>query len=443
MAQGQGQGQGRAVARAPRQQQRQPDRIDYEKASREVLGGLDHYRDQLEPVLPAGMTWARFHATIATLLHHNPSILKCTVPSIIRGCMKAAYDGLALDGREAALVPSKNKYGKSPNQVERLEARYNPMVAGLRKQILQSGLVDAVEVILVYEGEPYRVIRGTQKRVEHEEIIDCRGPGKKIIAVYAVAEMKNGRQIVETMTRAEVEQVRAMAQTDNVWKAWEGEMYRKTCLRRIRKQLPGIGDVRDAEMLILFPEMSRGSAPVPAAGAALPAPPRPTRGDFQSALEAPAATMDEFNRFDRAVDETFEGAEGELVAGSAAQPGPKKEASAQPAAEEGAGGSEGSEGSSEGSPAATSGPKIPASPDEWDLWADEMRSAVGDLKDVDAVNAEFERQGPVIAKAPKRLADAVSALFTDRLAEIASDPPSGASATSQGGLNLAVDGDPR
>jgi recombination protein RecT len=425
---------------APRQMQRQEPRINYEEAAKDVLSGLEYYRGQLEPVLPSGTTWSRFHATIATLLNHNPAILKCTVPSIIRGCMKAAYDGLALDGREAALVPSNNTYGKGDNAVTKKEARYNPMVAGLRKQILQSGLVDAVEVILVYDGEPYRVMRGTSKNVEHEEIIACRGPTKKIIAVYAVAELKNGRQIVETMTASEVEAIRKIAQTDNVWKTHTGEMYRKTCLRRIRKQLPGIGDVRDAEMILLFPEMSRNQQP------ALPAPPKPQRADFepQAQLGQPSNTLEELNRFDQTADELFvnqdEGAGG-LAPAETRQKSPAKKAAKSaekqdpnPKVDEG-----------HGQPADSSPPEehhdnqapvMPATDDAWDEWADQWRTAIPEIKNLDALNEEFQKQGPLIAAAPKHLGDAINEAFTDQLAELSAGDSSGGTGTSQGSLNI-------
>ena len=46
----------------------------------------------------------KFRRIVMTTITQNPDIRECSMPSIMAECMKAAADGLVLDGREAALV---------------------------------------------------------------------------------------------------------------------------------------------------------------------------------------------------------------------------------------------------------------------------------------------------------------------------------------------------
>lgn len=420
-----GQGrQGQGGGQAPRQMQRSQPRVDYEKAAAAVLSGLDTNRPILEPLLPAGTPWARLHATIATLLIQNPGILRCTTASIIRGCMKAVYDGLALDGREAALVPSENTYGKGQNAVTRLEARYNPMVAGLRKQILQGGLVDDVVTTVVFEGEPYKITRGSNPSIEHEEIPAKRGPGKNIVGVYSMAWLKNGRVTFETMNGAQVEAVRAMAATDKVWKANDHEMYRKTVLRRHRKSLPGCNEIRDAEMEILFPHMSTAARP------ALPAPARPDRRDYQApALDDQSQSV--FHTFDVKADEVFAEGEG---GGQEEEGRQAKQADRQPkkgkveTRDDGQGKAEGGEEEAGGGAAAEEKPAyqpqimVPTAPpsDEagWRYYADQVKAALPKLLDADAINAERRAHQEMIDQAPGKIGDELADAFADALTDL-------------------------
>lgn len=414
---------------APRQMQRSGgggggDRIDYEKQAGLVLAGLQSNRAILEPLLPAGSTWEQLHATIATLLVQKPGILKCTIPSIIRGCMKAVYDGVRLDGVQAALVPSENTYGKGQNAFTKLEARYNIMIAGMRSQIIRGGLVDDVTATVVYEGEPYRVLRGSNPSIEHEEILERRGPGKKIVAVYSMAWLKNGRFSFETMNDAQVLAVRELAMTKNVWDKNDHEMYRKTVVRRHRKSLPGCTEIRDAEMEILFPHMSRQNPEVAAI-----APPRPDRRDYQ-----PAQVTDQsnniFTSFDTKTGEVFEerqdqqdGDQGGDDAASRAKPA---RATAK-VAKDGAGGDR----QDAGKPAATEEkkPDPPANkialPDKepadaagWRAYADEVKRILPKLGNVDEINLARRAHETLIGNAPGAIGDELDEAFTEALTDL-------------------------
>ena len=67
----------------------------------------------LKKMLPQSVPSDKFIRTVQTAITMNPDIAECDKNSVIGACMKAASDGLVLDGREAALTiyNSKQKDG--------------------------------------------------------------------------------------------------------------------------------------------------------------------------------------------------------------------------------------------------------------------------------------------------------------------------------------------
>ncbi len=133
------------------------------------------------------------------------------------------------------------------------------MVAGLRKQIIKGGLVRDVRTTLVYANEQFEVVGGLKPDIIHKVIIDAEKRGDKV-AAYSVAWFKDGGEpSFEVMNRREIEDVRDSSQSGPVWKGkFDGEMWRKTVLRRHRKALPGGNDVVDMEARELFPQFVTG-----------------------------------------------------------------------------------------------------------------------------------------------------------------------------------------
>jgi recombination protein RecT len=95
-----------------------------------------------------------------------------------------------------------------------------PMVYGLRKKILQSGDVVALEVGVVYKIEQengyFRYEVGTEPPLNHAPMLDIpdeEATDDKIIAAYSIATMKDGTKSYEVMRRSEINKVRQMSQT--------------------------------------------------------------------------------------------------------------------------------------------------------------------------------------------------------------------------------------
>ena len=180
----------------------------------------------LPPQIPA----ERFVRTVMTAVQLEPKLLWADRKSLLSSCMRAAQDGLMLDGREAALVT----YGD--------KVQYLPMVGGILKKLRQSGQLLSISANVVYEKDEFDYELGDEERIKHKPFLGDRG---RPIAVYAVARTTEGGIYREVMSVGEVESIRnrSRAGKDGPWKTNWSEMARKTVIRRICKRLPSSSDL--------------------------------------------------------------------------------------------------------------------------------------------------------------------------------------------------------
>lgn len=190
--------------------------------------------------LPTYIKPERFVRTTQSALTFTRNIDKVKDPqSLLSACMKAAADGLILDGREAALVVDYNG-----------DVQYRPMMRGLLKLAYNSGMVSFISVQAVCEHDTFAHRPSDPRPIEHE--IDYRKQRGPVFAVYAIATLKDGAIVHEVMTVDAVNRIRDRADAFKAFKAgkikstpwatdWE-EMARKTVFRRLSKYLPSSSD---------------------------------------------------------------------------------------------------------------------------------------------------------------------------------------------------------
>ena len=186
---------------------------------------LKLYEGNISSALPANVPANKFISTAVVAVQLNPDILDCEKQSIINSCMRAAADGLILDGREAALV----KFGN--------EATYMPMTQGIIKKVRNSGELSTLSAHVVKENDEFSYELGDEEKIVHRPALKDRGAP---IGAYAIAKLRDGGIAREWMTIEEIEEVRAVSRAKNggPWKQWWGEMARKTVIRRLSKRLP-------------------------------------------------------------------------------------------------------------------------------------------------------------------------------------------------------------
>ena len=257
------------------------------RALESLLGALEHRRGELENLLPPDLPFDRFYATIHQALRQYPALLDCDGKSLLNACVKAAYDGVRIDGREGVITVDEHTFNKNtPNERKVKMARYMPMAFGLIQQIYRGGEVISMYADVIRENDEYRVQRGTNAGIHHIPKLD--GPRGSIVAAYSVATLKSGHVVFEVVDGADLAEIRSAAATDKVWKRWTGEMSKKSAVRRHRKTLPlGAGRdivIRDSEAEELYPDMQRqGAGELPA--------PQEQRGNSRPTRAAIASRM--------------------------------------------------------------------------------------------------------------------------------------------------------
>src|SRR5262245_45229710 len=107
---------------------------------------LEKQTSQFAMLMPPE-TVDKFKRIFWTTVNDKPDLMRCDPRSLMSVCMHAAQDGLYLDGREAAIVPYKDKSGN-------LIATYQPMVIGLRKKVRASDEIFDWNAQVVFEGDP-------------------------------------------------------------------------------------------------------------------------------------------------------------------------------------------------------------------------------------------------------------------------------------------------
>lgn len=199
-----------------------------------MRGTLTKMSVEFKAALPPQIPVDKFIRTTLTAVQMNPELLDADRRSLLGAAMKAAQDGLLLDGREAAPVIFRTKDGP--------KVQYMPMVGGILKKMRNSGELASISANVVYEKDQFEYVLGDFEEIRHKPFLGDRG---KAIAVYAIARTKDGAIYREVMSVHDVEKVRASsrAKDSGPWVQWWDEMARKTVIRRIAKRLPSSADV--------------------------------------------------------------------------------------------------------------------------------------------------------------------------------------------------------
>lgn len=206
---------------------------------------LDQMEEQFKAALPAHIPVERFKRVVMTAIQNNPELVECDRRSLWNAAIRAAQDGLLPDGREGAMVVRLDpRRGKVAN--------WQPMIAGIRKKVRNSGEIADWNAYVVYENDEFEYELGDTPFIRHKPTL--ADPGKPI-ATYSVALLKSGEKSREVMPISEVYRIRDRSDAwrafragkikSTPWSTDEGEMIRKTVARRHSKVLPMSTDLDD------------------------------------------------------------------------------------------------------------------------------------------------------------------------------------------------------
>lgn len=198
-----------------------------------IFALIEKQKGEFAKVLPSIITPEEFCRVALTVIRMNEKLAQCSTLSLMGSLMKAAHTGIMPDGIRAYLIPYKN------------EASYMLSYKGMIELAMRSGDVAKVESRAIHEKDDFVCEFGSEEKLSLKPAWGDRGA---LIAVYAMAKMKDGSMIVEVMTKEEVDAIRARSKASGSgpWVTDYVEMARKTAVRRLAKYLPQAKDLLSA-----------------------------------------------------------------------------------------------------------------------------------------------------------------------------------------------------
>lgn len=206
--------------------------------------------NELFRALPKHVSPDRFQRNLVNALMQNPDMLKYDPRFVYREVSKAAALGLLLDPQlgEAYIVPVWN--GKSGRQEPQLRVGYR----GIIKLARQSGEISNIYAHEVHENDEIECDLGVDKRLIHKPLLF--GERGAVVGYYAVVKFKDGESDFEPMTLGQIHAIRDKSDGWRAFKAgkikstpWstdEGEMAKKTVIKRLSKRVPQSPDLATA-----------------------------------------------------------------------------------------------------------------------------------------------------------------------------------------------------
>lgn len=197
----------------------------------EFKKNLDEMKDKISKILKGDAD--KFIQIAANYVEQNQGLLEKNRASLYNAIIKAAQNGLYIDGEESALVPFKG------------DVKFMSMYKGLLKQVRNSGELASINCGIVYENDVFEYF--VDENGEHlKHIPNYKSDRGKIISTFCIARTKgNNAPYIEIMTEDEIQACKKQSRAGND-SPWNGpfvnEMRKKTIIHRIRKRLPASTD---------------------------------------------------------------------------------------------------------------------------------------------------------------------------------------------------------
>lgn len=217
----------------------------------EVRGAITKMAPEFKAALPAHVSPERFMRVTMTAVQNNPDLLSADRRSLYNAAMRAAQAGLLPDGREGAIVTFSGK------------AQFMPMVAGVMKQVRNSGEISTWSVQAVYENDEFDYELGDNEHIKHKPAKRNRGA---FVGAYSIVTLKDGEKSREYMDIDQIEAIRKRSRSGNAgpWKTDYDEMAKKTVVRRHSKRLPMSTDldgmIHEDDEMFMPPEQPQQQA---------------------------------------------------------------------------------------------------------------------------------------------------------------------------------------
>ena len=197
----------------------------------------------VESVLPDSVKMNTFVRCAAVAMAGGKDLVNADKDSVIMSLTQCAKDGLVPDNKEAAIVTFNTKV-KVQGQPDKwiTKAQYMPMIDGVMKRARMSGQIAVLSSKAVFNDDSFDYWMD-----ENGEHINYRPQfqGGEMRLAFAFAKLTNGELIVEVMSKADVDKVRAASKTGQYgpWKEWYERMACKAVMHRLARRLPNASEI--------------------------------------------------------------------------------------------------------------------------------------------------------------------------------------------------------
>ena len=197
----------------------------------------------VESILPSSVKMSTFTRCAAVAMAGSNDLGKADRDSVIMSLTQCAKDGLVPDNKEAAIVTfNTNVAGKGQPKQWITKAQYMPMIDGVMKRARQSGQISVLSSKAVFNDDQFDYWMD-----ENGEHINYRPmfKGGDMRLAFAFAKLTTGELIVEVMSKADVDKVRAASKTGQYgpWKDWYERMACKAVMHRLARRLPNASEI--------------------------------------------------------------------------------------------------------------------------------------------------------------------------------------------------------
>lgn len=216
-----------------------------------VTGLLKQMEGEITRCLPNHLTAERMTRIALTELRKTPKLQECEPMSFIAAIMQASQLGLEPGVLGSCyLIPFNNKAKGI------VECTFMPGYRGFLDLARRSGQIVSLTARAVFKNDVFEYEFGLTENLVHKPSMDDPG---ELVAVYAVANLKDGGHQFEVMSKRQVDKVRDGSQGKNhgPWVTHYEEMAKKTVLRKLFKWLPCSVEMQKAVSLDEMQEQGR------------------------------------------------------------------------------------------------------------------------------------------------------------------------------------------
>ena len=181
--------------------------------------------------LPKDLNVTRFVTNAVALLNGNEMLAKFAKSNgtgqIKAGLLRGAVLGLDALSKEYYLIPYSNKL--------EFIVDYRGAVKLVKKYSIRP--IQDIYAKVVRQGDEFEI--GTTDGVQHFDHKELPFNDGALVGVYAVCVFKDGGVLIDTMSKAEIENSRKQSKAANspAWTKFYGEMAKKTVLHRLCKTI--------------------------------------------------------------------------------------------------------------------------------------------------------------------------------------------------------------